>query len=181
MLAAQLLWLNLVTNGLQVVALAFEPGDRSVLLRKPRSRNEGIISPLLWERTVIVGALIAIATFWLFQQEYARTGNLTYAQTVALTTMVLFQNFHVGNCRSEHRSAFLLSPLRNPFLLLAAISALTVHALALYLPPTQFVLRVAPIPLETWVQMALVALSVVVVVEIHKWVRHPHLARMRVS
>lgn len=181
MLAAQLLWLNLVTNGLQDVALAFEPGDRSVLLRKPRPPHEGIISPLLWERTVIVGTLIAVATFWLFQQEYARTGNLTYAQTVALTTMVLFQNFHVGNCRSEHRSAFLLSPLRNPFLLLAAISALTVHALALYLPLTQFVLRVEPISLDAWVRIALVALSVVAVVEIHKWVRHPHLARLRVS
>lgn len=181
MLAAQLLWLNLVTNGLQDVALAFEPGDRTVLLRKPRPPHEGIISPLLWERTVIVGTLIAVATFWLFQQEYARTGNLTYAQTVALTTMVLFQNFHVGNCRSEHRSAFLLSPLRNPFLLLAAISALTVHALALYLPLTQFVLRVEPISLDAWVRIALVALSVVAVVEIHKWVRHPHLARLRVS
>lgn len=181
MLAAQLLWLNLVTNGLQDVALAFEPGDRSVLLRKPRPPHEGIISPLLWERTVIVGTLIAGATFWLFQREYARTGNLAHAQTVALTTMVLFQNFHVGNCRSEYRSAFLLNPLRNPFLLLAAVSALMVHALALYLPPTQFVLRVTPIPLETWVRIALVALSVVAVVEAHKWVRHPHLARLRVS
>jgi cation-transporting P-type ATPase F len=177
MLPAQLLWLNLVTNGLQDVAMAFEPGDKGIMRQKPRPRNEGIISALLWERTVIVGLLMAVVTLWLFHYEYATTGSLTRAQTVALTTLVLFQNFHVGNARSEFRSAFLLSPLRNPFLLIAAIAATTVHALALYLPLTQFVLRVEPIELEAWVRSALAALSVVVVVEAHKWLRHPKLAR----
>jgi cation-transporting P-type ATPase F len=177
MLPAQLLWLNLVTNGLQDVAMAFEPGDKSIMRQKPRPRNEGIISPLLWERTVIVGLLMAVVSLWLFHYEYTTTGSLTRAQTVALTTMVLFQNFHVGNARSEFRSAFLLSPLRNPFLLIAVVAALAVHALALYLPLTQFILRVEPIELEAWVRSALAALSVVVVVEAHKWLRHPKLAR----
>jgi len=178
MLPAQLLWLNLVTNGLQDVAMAFEPGDKSLMRQKPRSREEGIISKVLWERTVLVGLLIAIAGLWLFHYEYELTGSLARAQTVALTTVVLFQNFHVGNSRSEFRSAFLLSPLRNPFLLIAAITATTVHALALYIPFTQFILRVEPIELEAWLRSVLVALSVVVVVELHKWIRHPHLARV---
>jgi Ca2+-transporting ATPase len=177
MLPAQLLWLNLVTNGLQDVAMAFEPGDKSIMRQKPRPRDEGIISNLLWERTVLVGLLIAIAGLWLFHYEYESTGSLTRAQTVALTTVVLFQNFHVGNSRSEFRSAFLLSPLRNPFLLIAAITATTIHALALYLPFTQFILRVEPIELGAWLRSVLVALSVVVVVELHKWIRHPKQAR----
>ncbi|MEN3001717.1 MAG: HAD-IC family P-type ATPase [Armatimonadota bacterium] len=177
MLPAQLLWLNLVTNGLQDVAMAFEPGDKSLMRQPPRRRDEGILSPLLWERTVIVGILIAVATLWLFHYEYHTTGSLTRAQTIALTTVVLFQNFHVGNARSEFRSAFLLSPLRNPFLLIAAMSATAVHALALYLPPTQFILRVEPIELEAWLRSIFTALSVVVVVELHKWLRHPRLAR----
>jgi Ca2+-transporting ATPase len=79
--------------------MAFEPGDKSIMRQKPRPRNEGIISPLLWERTVIVGLLIAVVSLWLFHYEYTTTGSLTRAQTVALTTMVLFQNFHVGNAR----------------------------------------------------------------------------------
>ncbi len=176
MLPAQLLWLNLVTNGLQDVAMAFEPGDKSIMQQPPRSRNEGIISKLLWERTALVGILMGGAALWLFMYEYETTDSLTRAQTVALTTMVLFQNFHVGNSRSEFRSAFLLSPLRNPFLLLAAITATTIHALALYLPPTQFILRVEPIELESWLRSVLVAFSVVVVVELHKWIRNPKLA-----
>ncbi|MCX7924584.1 MAG: HAD-IC family P-type ATPase [Fimbriimonadales bacterium] len=177
MLPAQLLWLNLVTNGLQDVAMAFEPGDKSIMRQKPRPRDEGIISNLLWERTVLVGLLIAVAGLWLFHYEYTTTGSLARAQTIALTTVVLFQNFHVGNSRSEFRSAFLLSPLRNPFLLIAAITATTVHALALYLPITQFILRVEPIELEAWLRSVLVALSVVVVVELHKWIRNPQMAR----
>lgn len=181
MLPAQLLWLNLVTNGLQDVALAFEPGDKSVLLRPPRPRKAGIISPLLWERTIIVGILIAIATYGMFGWEYSQTGNLAQAQTVALTTIVLFQNFHVGNSRSEFRSVLFLSPLRNPFLLLSAIGALSVHVLALYLPPTQFILRVEPISLEAWARIIAIALSVVLVVEAHKWLRHPRLARGAVN
>ncbi|GIV11546.1 MAG: ATPase [Fimbriimonadales bacterium] len=173
MLPAQLLWLNLVTNGLQDVAMAFEPGDKSIMRQPPRPRHEGIISKLLWERTALVGLLIGGAGLWLFLYEYESTGSLTRAQTVALTTMVLFQNFHVGNARSEFRSAFLLSPLRNPFLLIAAITATAVHALALYLPITQFILRVEPIEWEAWRRSGLVALSVVALVELHKWLRHP--------
>ncbi|OYT70309.1 MAG: ATPase [Armatimonadetes bacterium CP1_7O] len=178
MLPAQLLWLNLVTNGLQDVAMAFEPGDKSLMRQKPRPREEGIISKVLWERTVLVGLLMAIAGLGLFHYEYELTGSLTRAQTVTLTTVVLFQNFHVGNARSEFRSAFLLSPLRNPFLLIAAITATAIHALALYLPITQFILRVEPIELEAWLRSVLVAFSVVLVVELHKWIRHPHLARV---
>ncbi|MGQ9571709.1 MAG: cation-translocating P-type ATPase [Dehalococcoidia bacterium] len=170
-LPAQLLWLNLVTNGLQDVALAFEPGERYVLKRPPRSRQEGIISSLLWERTALVGLVIAVGTLFLFRWELDQTGSLARAQTVALSTMVFFQIFHVGNSRSEFGSAFRKSPLSNPFLFVATVAALVVHISALYLPPTQYVLRVEPIELETWVRMALVASSVVAVVEVHKFLR----------
>ncbi|MDW8074156.1 MAG: HAD-IC family P-type ATPase [Bacteroidota bacterium] len=177
MVPAQLLWLNLVTNGLQDVAMAFEPGDKRVLDFPPRSQREGIISPLLWERTALVGLLMAVATIWLFWYELELTDSLTRAQTVALTTLVLFQNFHVGNARSEYRSVFLLSPFRNKFLLVAVFAALGIHIAALYFPPTQFILRVEPIEFDAWLRSAAVALSVVIVVELHKWLRHPELAR----
>jgi magnesium-transporting ATPase (P-type) len=170
MLPAQLLWLNLVTNGLQDVALAFEPGERDVLKRPPRRRGEGVLSRLLWERTVIVGLVIAAATLVLFRWELDRTGSLGRAQTVALTTMVMAQVFHVGNARSETESVFRLSPLSNPFLLIATAAAVTVHVVALYVPPTQYVLRVEPIELVAWVRIVACAFSVVVVMEIHKLV-----------
>jgi magnesium-transporting ATPase (P-type) len=170
-LPAQLIWLNLVTNGLQDVALAFEPGEPGVLQRPPRRLGEGVLSRLLWERTVVVGLVMAAGTLALFRWELDQTGSLVLAQTVALTTMVLFQNFHVGNSRSEFLSAFQKSPFSNPFLLIAVAAALAVHMAALYLPPTQYVLRVDPIGLPAWLRIVLVATTIVAAVELHKRLR----------
>ncbi|MCS7152745.1 MAG: HAD-IC family P-type ATPase [Bacteroidia bacterium] len=173
MLPAQLLWLNLVTNGLQDVAMAFEPALPGIMRQKPRPLREGIISPLLWERTFLVSFLMAGVTAYLFWLEYDLTHDLSKAQTVALTTFVLFQNFHIGNARAEYISAFRLNPLRNPFLIGSALLALGIHALALYVPFMQFVLRVVPIEGEAWIRSILAASSVIVVGELHKWLRSP--------
>jgi magnesium-transporting ATPase (P-type) len=167
-LPTQLLWLNLVTNGVQDVALAFEPGEKDVLRRPPRPRREGVISRVLWIRTAIAGAVMAAGTLALFLQEWYRTDDLERARTVALTTMVLFQAFHVGNCRSEHGSAFSKSPFSNRFLFLGTAAALTIQVVALHLPATQYLLRVEPLDPAIWVEMILVASSVVLAVEVHK-------------
>lgn len=170
-LPAQLLWLNLVTNGLQDVALAFEPGEKGVLRRPPRSRTEGIISRILWERVLIAGLVMAIGTLALFRWTLDSTDDLVQAQSVALTTMVLFMMLHVGNSRSEYISAFRKNPISNPFLFIATAAALIVHIGALYLGPTQYILRVEPIGLDAWVRMLAVALSIIAAVEVHKLLR----------
>jgi magnesium-transporting ATPase (P-type) len=172
-LPAQMLWLNVVTNGIQDVALAFEPGEKDVLRRKPRPPREGVISRLLWERTAIAGLVMAAGTLFIFFWELNSHDDLAMARTAALTTMVLFQVFHVGNSRSEHRSAFARSPLLNPLLFVGTLVALGIHVAALYLPFTQFILRVVPLDLETWVRMVVVAGSIIVAMEFHKIVRGP--------
>ena len=173
LLPAQLLWLNLVTNGVQDVALAFEPGEKDVLKRPPRPRREGIISPLLWERTAIAGVILAAGTLLLFLLEVHSGAAIERARTVALTTMVFFQVFHVGNSRSEHRSAFAKSLVSNRFLFVGTAVAVAVHSAALYLPPTQYILRVEPLDLWMWPKMIAVALSVIIAVELHKLIRRP--------
>ena len=172
-LPAQILWLNLVTNGVQDVALAFESGERDALRRPPRPRSEGVLSRLLWERTILAGLVMALGTLYLFSWELSRGGTLAHAQTLALTTMVLFQAYHVGNCRSERLSIFTRSPFSNPLLLISTSAALAVHIGALYFPPAQFVLRLEPLPLESWPRMALVAASIVAAMEAHKLLRTP--------
>jgi Ca2+-transporting ATPase len=169
--ATQIIWLNLVTEGLQVVALAFERGEPGVLKRPPRSRREGIISGRLWERTLLAGLVMTLGTLFLFQWELERGGSLVRAQTVALTTMVVFQMFHVANARSVRRSLFRLSPVSNPLLFVATAATFLIHGLALYFPPIQFVLRVEPIGLDLWLWMVLVAATVLVAVESHKLLR----------
>ncbi len=167
-LPAQLLWLNLVTNGTEDVALAFEPGEEDVRRRPPRPRREGVISPLLWERTALVGAVMAAGTLFLFLVERASGTSLEEARTIALTTMVVFQVVHVGNCRSEHRSLFAKSPFSNPLLFAGTAAALALHVGALYFGPTQAALRVEPLDLATWAEILAVALTVSVAVELHK-------------
>ena len=170
---AQLLWLNLVTNGVQDVALAFEPGEKDVLRRPPRAQQEGILSRLLWERLLLVGTVMVAGTLALYLAELSSGASLERARSVALTTMVLFQVLHVGNSRSEHVSIFRLSRFSNPYLLIGTALALALHVGALYFPPTQLILRVEPLDLETWFRMAAVALSVVIAVELHKLTRSP--------
>ncbi|HSI92475.1 MAG TPA: HAD-IC family P-type ATPase, partial [Jiangellaceae bacterium] len=170
-LPAQLLWLNVVTNGLQDVALAFEPGEKGVLKRPPRRRNEPIVSRLLWERTLFTGVTMAAGSLVLFTWTLNRGESIEQARTVALTTMVIFMAFHVYNSRSEQQSIFVLNPLRNPFLLAATLGALAIHAAALHWGPTQFVLRVEPVDAASWLRMVAVASTVVLVSELHKLLR----------
>ena len=173
---AQLLWLNVVTNGVQDVGLAFEPGEPGVLEHPPRPPAEPVISRIFWERTAIVALVMAAGTLTLFRLELEAGHSIERARTVALTSMVLFQAFHAGNSRSAWRSVLGLNPFSNRLLLVGTAAAVGLHALALALPPTQAVLRVEVLGLGDWARIAVVASSVVLVVELHKRLRRPALA-----
>jgi Ca2+-transporting ATPase len=167
--AVQLLWLNLVTNGVQDVALAFEPGEKHLVDRPPRPPSEGVISPLLWERTAIAALVMAAGTLAMFHLTLDE--GVEQARAVALTTMVVFQALHVGNSRSETLSVFAKSPFSNRFLFVGTLGALAIQAAALYLPATQFALDLEPIGVTRWLEILAVSLTVIVAVEIHKRLR----------
>lgn len=169
--AAQLLWVNLVTNGLQDVALAFEQGEKTILLRPPRNPKEGIMSRLLIERTIIVGGLISLGVVFNYVQTLNAGATLEKARTVAVTTMVFFQFFQAWNSRSEHESVFRIDPLSNPFLFFSLIAALFAQLAFIYWPPLQWIFRTETISVTDWVRIILVSLSVVIVVEIDKLLR----------
>ena len=171
LLPAQLLWLNLVTNGLQDVALAFEPAERGVLRRPPRRPGGGVLDRLMWERVALAGFVMGAGMLVMFRWELDSTDSLIRAQTVALTTMVVYQVFQAGNSRSETESVLRRNPFSNRFLFLATIAALSIHVAALYLPPTQYVLRVEPIELGAWIRIVVVATSILVAMEAHKALR----------
>ena len=170
---AQLLWLNVVTNGVQDVGLAFEPGEPDVLDQPPREPRATVISRLMWERTAIAALCMAAGTLLLFRLELDAGHSIERARTVALTSMVVFQAFHVGNSRSEWRSVFRMSPFSNRFLLIGTATAVALHVAALSLPPTQAVLRVEALDVTTWARIAAVASLVIVAVEVHKRLRRP--------
>ena len=168
LLAVQLLWLNLVTNGIQDVALAFEPGEGDELQRPPRSPSEPIFNRLMIERVVVSALVIGIVSFVLFQFLLQQGYSLNEARNGTLLLMVLFENIHVFNSRSETRSVFRHNPLRNPILLFGTAAAQLIHIGAMYTPWISDVLRIQPVSLHNWLELLGLALTVLVVMELQK-------------
>jgi Ca2+-transporting ATPase len=171
LIAVQLLWLNLVTNGIQDIALAFEPGEGDELHHQPRSPREHIFNRLMIERVVVSALTIGIVAFLVFQWLIARDFSLDEARNGTLLLMVLFENVHVFNCRSEVRSAFQHNPLRNPILLIGTTIAQLVHIGAMYTPWISDVLHIQPVSPQHWLELLGLALTVLIVMELHKAVR----------
>ncbi|NWF99242.1 MAG: HAD-IC family P-type ATPase [Nitrospirae bacterium] len=168
---AQLLWINLVTNGLQDVALAFEPGEKNVLRKPTRDPKEGIMNRLLIERTVIVGLLISAGVVYNFVNAINAGDSLQKARTVAVTTMVFFQFFQAWNSRSELQSIFKIHPMSNPFLFYSMIAAFLAQLSVIYVPAFQWVFRTEPITINEWTQILIVSSTVIFAVEIDKLLR----------
>ncbi|MFP4147951.1 MAG: cation-translocating P-type ATPase [Nitriliruptoraceae bacterium] len=171
---AALLWLNVVTNGLQDVALAFERGEPDVLARPPRPREDPLVNAVLWERTALTGVTMALGSLWVFT--WAIDAGLSQAQQrgAALTALVVAMAAHVYNARSERRSIVVTNVRGNPFLLVSTVVALSIHVLATYWGPTQTVLQLAPVTAGGWGRILAAALAVVLVSEAHKAVRSRH-------
>lgn len=169
LLPVQLLWLNLVTNGIQGVALAFEPGEGDSLRRKPRPPGEAVFNRLMVERMLVAVLVVGGGGFLVYDIAMRLGWAVADARNLLLLAMVLFENFHVGNCRSETRSAFSLSPLRSPVLFFGTLGALLVHIAGMYVPFLQDMLATKPV--EPWLWGVAIGVSVLIVpaVELHKW------------
>ena len=166
--AAQVLWINLVTKGLQDVALAFEPGEPGLLDEPPRHPEEGVIHGPVLSRMVWMGIFMAVVTLGVFWWIYERDVSTELARSVAMTQMVMLQFFHVFNCRSFHRSIFTVPLQANPYVVGAVLISLVAHLGILHLDALQMVFETEPIPLALWGVIVAVSLSVVVVAELDK-------------
>lgn len=178
---AQILWLNLVTNGIQDVALAFEPGEKGILNKPPRKPKEGILSSLIIQRTFLMGIVLAAGTLYVFMSDLNSGVPLERARTAALTTMVFFQFYQALNCRSETESIFSMSPMSNPFLFYAMIAAFFAQLAVLYVPALQWIFRTVPLTMTEWLEVGLVTVTIVIAVEIDKWIRRRRLSFIEIK
>lgn len=172
LLPVQILWLNLVTNGIQDVALAFEPAEDDVLRRKPRKPAEPIFDRLMIERSLVtafVMGLVGVFTFKFMIPAAPTDSQITAARNVLLLLMVLFENFHIGNCRSETKSAFALPPWRSPILMGGALTAFLLHLFMMYTPIGTSLLGAEPVSLQTWIILILLASTIIPAIELHKF------------
>ena len=169
LLAVQLLWLNLVTNGIQDVALAFEGGEPGTMKRKPRKPSEKIFNPLMIRQTITSSITMGIIVFvlWYWLNEYTHMDE-THARDLILLLMVFMQNFHVFNCRSERTSAFKIPIKRNIILVFGVIAAQGIHIMSMHIPFMQKILRIEPVTFHEWLYILGLAVPMIIVMEIFK-------------
>jgi magnesium-transporting ATPase (P-type) len=171
LLAVQLLWLNLVTNGIQDLALAFEKAEGDELEKPPRPPRDPIFNRMMVERVVLSGCVIGSVAFLLYQWMLNRGYEIDEARNATLLLMVLFENIHVLNCRSESRSAFSTRLFSNPFLVMGTISAQLIHIGAMYTPWLSETLQIQPISFQLWLELLLLAFVLLFASEAHKLIR----------
>ncbi len=169
--AVQMLWVNLVTSGLQDVALAFEPAEGGILDRPPRDPSEGVMSSTMLQRSILVGVLIGVGDILNFVAALNSGYSLANARTMVMTTTVLFQFFQAWNSRSARESIFRIGLFSNPLLLFAVLAALAAQLAVLYVPVLQSLFQTVPLAPYEWVRILAVSWTVVLVVELDKLVR----------
>jgi magnesium-transporting ATPase (P-type) len=166
--AVQLLWLNLVTNGIQDVALAFERGEPGVLERAPRPPGERLFERRMIAQVLVAGIYMGVAAFGFYAWSLDRGLDEAMARNLLLLLMVLFENVHALNARSETRSVLGVPVAANPFLIVAVLGAQGLHIAAMYLPGLSGLLDVQPIGFGDWLMVAAIAASLIVVMELYK-------------
>ena len=180
LLAAQLLWINLITDGPPALALGIDPKDPDVMEREPRQRGAGVLTMADWGYLAGVGLVMMVGTlavldayypgglFTLFAKDTGpNTADEIYARTMAFTTLMMFQLFNVYNCRSNWRSAF-SGFFDNKWLLVAVIFSLSTHMLVIYVPFLQTAFHTVALSAFDWLIATGVAAILLVVVELVK-------------
>lgn len=168
LVAIQLLWLNIVTDGLQDVALSFEKAEDNIMKEKPRDTKESLFSKDLMIEVSILGIAISAVVFgtWKFMMD--KGTDIVTARAVIMMLMVFIQNINVLNCRSEKRTVFKESLLDNPFVIVTVIGSILLQIILAEIPVTAMFLKVTPLPMVTVAKILLLSFIIIVVYEIYK-------------
>jgi len=179
LLATQILWINLVTDGLPALALGVDPADDGLMRQPPRPSGEGVLTPRMWRGIAFVGVIMAAGTLLVLDASLPGgfvegSGDLRHAQTMAFTTLVLFQMFNVLNARSDERSAF-AGLFTNRWLWTALGVSLLLQVVVIYAPFLQRAFGTVNLSAQNWLFCAAVSSSVLWLREVSKLV--PRLVR----
>jgi Ca2+-transporting ATPase len=175
LLATQILWINLVTDGAPALALGADPAGPDLMARSPRPAGAGVIDRRMGYGIVITGLVMAAGTLAVLDASMpggfiAGTGSLAYGRTMAFTTLVIFQIFNALNCRSDERSAF-DGLFANRWLWGATVASVALHVLVIYVPVLRTAFSTVPLSGADWLLATAVGSSVLWVAEAIKWAR----------
>lgn len=168
LLAIQLLWLNIVTDGLQDIALSFEKAEDSIMKEKPRDTKESLFSKDLMIEVSILGIAISLIIFLTWKLLIDNGTSVEVARAIIMMLMVFIQNINVLNCRSEKRSVFKESIKDNPLVIGTILFSIALQLFMAEIPITAKFLNVVPLPILTIVQIFALSLLIIVVFEVYK-------------
>lgn len=168
LVAIQLLWLNIVTDGLQDFALSFEKSETGIMEEKPRNTKESIFDKTLLSETLIGGLVMGFIVFGVWYYLMKQNVDIVLSRSYIMLLMVFLQNVHVFNCRSEKNSTFKISIKKNPLVVFSVISALLLQIVFMEIPTLANFLKIMAIPINHIFILFLLALIILVVMEIYK-------------
>lgn len=169
LIAIQLLWLNVVTDGIQDFALSFEKAEEDILKEKPRKPKESIFNKELLQEIIVSGLIIGGVIFvvwFLMIKKYNM--DIDVARGYIMALMVFIQNIHVFNCRSEHKSAFAVPIKNNKLIFIGVLISIALQIIVMEMPILSSILYTVSVPMIHLVYLFLIALSILVVIEIYK-------------
>ena len=170
LVAIQLLWLNIVTDGLQDLALSFEKCEKGIMREKPRNPKENIFNKELFGELLISGLSIGIIVFIVWVYLLNKGVSVTTARGYILMLMVFMQNMHVLNCRSEKKSAFTISLKTNPFVAFSIFSAIILQIIVSEIPALSVLLQTTSIPVTNMLILFIISTIIILIMEIYKYI-----------
>ena len=165
LLPTQILWLNLVTDGFLVLAIAMEP--KTKINRERAVKNRVLVDPMMICRMLVMGLTMAFGTLYLFGQVYE--GDIVKAWTLALTALSVFQWVNAWNCRSETVSVFKMNPFSNRYLVGAVSIVFILQLFAIYHPAMQALLHTTALSFAEWIAIIVVSSSLIATEEARKF------------
>ena len=167
-LPVQILWINMTTAGFLGLMLAFEPKEPGIMTRMPRNPETPILTRELTTRIFLVGTLLLIASFGLFQWELATGASIEQARTVAVNTFVIVELFYLFNCRSLTKSIFQLGVFTNLWVFGGVVVMLLMQIAYTYLPLMNTLFHSASIGGNSWARIMLAGITAYGIVEAEK-------------
>lgn len=173
LVAIQLLWLNIVTDGLQDFSLSFEKSEKNIMKEKPRNPKESIFDKDLLIEVLLSGLTIGIIVFsvWYFLLTKLNM-EVSLARGYIMVLMVFMQNIHVFNCRSEKQSAFKMSIKDNPLIVFSIVVAIILQIIIMEVPILSHFLQTSTVPITDMLILLMISSIILFVMELYKMIRY---------
>ena len=173
LVAIQLLWLNVVTDGIQDFALSFERPEKDIMKEKPRDPKESLFDKELLSEIMVSGITIGLLVFglWVYLLKGLKMGT-PLARVYVVALMVIIQNIHAFNCRSEKKSAFSVSLRSNYIFLFGVLGSILLGLAVLEIDGLNIFLRTTSIPYSHIAGLFCIGLIILVVMECYKKIRY---------